>query len=815
MRYRGLLLTAASAASLLACAGDAFAEEAAAAPAGSQVEELVVTGTRTAGRSRLDTLAPVDVINSDALQRQGTSTELAQSLAALTPALDFPRPAITDGTDAVRPATLRGLAPDQTLVLVNGMRGHVSALVNVNGSIGRGSTAFDLNTIPTVAIDQVEILRDGASAQYGADAIAGVINLRLREARTGGALTANYGIYDTTIDTSRGSRKGHDGLTESVAGWQGLPLGDKGFLTVSAEYLIRHSTNRSDYENQTALPAYGRPILLGRFGDPGVRSYSVYANAGLPLNDTWTLYANGGWQHRDTDSAATARAYNNANNVPAVYPGGFLPRIDTDIEDYNVQGGVRGELAGWKVDLGANYGKNTIDYYTVNSINASFGAASKHDFYSGALEYDQTLVNLNISRAIDVPFFVAPVNVAAGLEYRHEAFQISPGEPASYTLGPDTTKAGNSQGFPGFRPSNAVDVSRHNWSAYLDLEGKLTDRLGFDVAGRYEDYSDFGSKWTGKVSARYDFTEALALRGSISKGFKAPALQQQFFTYTSTNNTLVGNSFQLIEVGTFPVSSPVAIALGAKPLEPETSTNYSIGGVFRKGPFELTIDAYRIEINNRIVLSETLPNTNTPADTTAVINNILKPLGISGARFFINGVDTTTKGVDIVGRYRLPTDTLGRFDFTLAANFNKTNVTKTPALSKLTSLPQPPFLFDRGNVLTYEEGTPEAKIVGNVDWSFGNLGATLKATHYDSVLVPNNNPTFDYNTGQATLVDAEVRYQFPHGVGAALGVNNLFDKYPNFTPGVINSPTGSVGFPSYSPFGFNGRFLYGRVNVKW
>jgi len=811
MSYRNILFAAASAAGLWASAAAAQSPP---ATVNADVQELVVTGSRAAARSRLETLAPVDVITSESLQRQGTSTELAQSLAALTPALDFPRPAITDGTDAVRPATLRGLAPDQTLVLVNGMRGHVSALVNVNGSIGRGSTAFDLNTIPTVAIDQVEVLRDGASAQYGADAIAGVINLRLRQANHGGGVTANYGIYDTHVKTARGSRDAHDGLTESIAGWQGLPLGADGFLTVSAEYLIRHATNRSDYADPAALPLYGRPIILGRFGDPAVRSEAIYANAGLPLNDTWSLYGYAGYQHRDTDSAATARAYNNANNVAALTPGGFLPRIDTDIDDYSVQGGIRGALAGWKTDLGVSFGKNTIDYYTVNSVNASYGAASKRDFYSGALGYSQWLANLNVSRGFDLGM-AEPLNVAGGVEYRREAFTISPGEPASYTLGPITNKAGNSQGFPGFRPSNAIDVARHNWSGYLDVEGKLTQQLGFDVAGRYEDYSDFGSKWTGKVSGRYDFSDAFALRGSISKGFKAPALQQQYFTYTSTNNTLVGNSFQLIEVGTFPVSSPVAVALGAKPLQPETSTNYSLGLVFRKGPFELTVDGYKIDINNRIVLSESIPNNNTPAATTAVINQILAPLGISQARFFINGVNTTTKGVDIVGRYRVPTEGMGRLDLTLAANLNKTKVTRTPDLPTLTSLPSPPFLFDRGNVLSYEEGTPEAKLVGSLDWSMDKLGASLKVTHYDSVLVPNNTASFDYSTGAATLVDLEVRYDLPFGVGAALGVNNLFDKYPHPTPANINSPTGSIGFPSYSPYGFNGRFLYGRLSYKW
>jgi iron complex outermembrane receptor protein len=809
MKYRHILFAAASAATLWTTA-------AAAQPVNAEVEELVVTGTRTEGRSRLDTLAPVDVITNEALARQGAGTELAQALANLTPAIDFPRPAITDGTDHVRPATLRGLAPDQTLVLVNGMRGHVSALVNVNGSIGRGSTAFDLNSIPTVAVERVEILRDGASAQYGADAIAGVMNLRLREAREGGGLTVSYGLHDTKVKTSRGERDANDGLQESVSIWQGLPLGDEGFLTLSGEWSLRKPTNRSDFANPTALPNYGRPIVLGRFGDPYVRSWATYANAGLPLNETWELYGYAGFQHRDTSAAATARAYNNANNVAALTPGGFLPKIDTDIDDWNVQGGIRGEVAGWRTDLGLSYGKNALDYYTVDSVNASYGAASQRDFYAGSLDYDQVLVNLNVSRGFEVGL-VRPLNVAMGLEYREESFEIGAGEPASYTLGPITTGgvAGVSQGFPGFRPSNEVDVSRNNWSAYIDFEGQLTEQFGFDVAARFEDYSDFGSEWTGKLAARYDVTDALAFRGAVSTGVKAPALQQQFFTYTSTNNTLVGTSFQLIEVGTFPATSPIGRALGGQPLEPEESVNYSVGLVFQRGPFELTIDAYRIEIDNRIVLSEDLPNTNTPASTAAVISALLQPFGVSRARFFINGVDTTTKGVDVVARYRFDVGDDGRLDLTAAANFNDTKVTRTPDLPTLTNISEPPFLFDRGNRLTFEEGTPEVKVVLQGDYSQGPWGATAKLTHYDSVLVPNNNPAFDYETGEAALFDLEVRYEFPMGVRAAVGANNLFDKYPNQTPGTINSPTGSIGYPSYSPFGFNGRFFYGRLSVDW
>ncbi|HYD46521.1 MAG TPA: TonB-dependent receptor, partial [Phenylobacterium sp.] len=270
---------------------------------------------------------------------------------------------------------------------------------------------------------------------------------------------------------------------------------------------------------------------------------------------------------------------------------------------------------------------------------------------------------------------------------------------------------------------------------------------------------------------------------------------------------------QLIEAGTFRVTDPVAIALGAKPLDAETSVNFSGGLVFRTGGFELTADAYHINIDDRIVYSESLgvATPSTPPGATAAIQAILAPYGVSAARFFLNGVETTTTGLDIVGRYRLITDTAGRFDFTAAANFNKTEVDKVPPLTA--QQPQP--LFDRGNILQFEEGTPERKLVASVDWSLDNFGATLRATNYDSVLVGNNNAALDYKTGDATLIDIEGRYQLPYGVRIALGVNNLTDEYPNYTPAAINAPTGSVGFPQYSPFGFNGRFLYARVSVDW
>jgi iron complex outermembrane receptor protein len=819
---RSLLLTFASVGALMACPALAQSPQSQTPPPQdtTSLDEVVVTGTRTAGRSRLDTIAPVDVISGETLSRQGAGTETATALAATAPSINFPRPAISDGSDHVRPVTLRGLAPDQALVLINGQRGHISALVNVNGSLGRGSAAFDLNTIPTVTLGTVEVLRDGASAQYGSDAIAGVMNLRLREASEGGGVTLSYGAYKTEVETARGQRDESDGAQTSLSGWVGLPLGDDGFLTVSGELQDREPTNRSDFAIPTATPTGSTTTILGRFGDPAVEAASIWFNAGKPIDANWSIYGFGGYQHKNTESAATARAFNNANNVLSVYPNGFLPIIATEIDDFNLYGGTKGEAGGINWDFSAGYGRNTLDYRVLNTINASYGAASPLEFDAGGLEYEQWIFGVDGVRQVNTGWY-EPLNVAFGIEARKEGFVQTAGEPKSYDKNPGSTQGGGAQGFPGFSPSNAVDVERSNWGAYLDLEGKFTEAFSFGAAARYEDYSDFGDTLTGKVSARYDFSPSFAIRGAISTGFRAPALQQQYFSYIATNlvTTVVGGVpvTNLIQSGTFRPGDAVSIALGATPLEPETSVNYSIGGVFRSGGFELTVDAYQIDVEDRIILSENLGPTrpSQSAATTAAVLAIIQPLGVTSARFFTNGLETTTTGIDVVGRYRMQTDEHGRFDFTLAGNFNQTEVTKVPGIP-LVSIPvSPNFLFDRANILAFEEGTPETKIVGSVDWELGPWSTTARATYFDTVLVANNNALIDFDTSDATLLDLEARYEFDRGVTVAIGVNNALDAYPTHTPASLNSPTGSVGYPQYSPFGFNGRFLYARVGYSW
>ncbi|WP_313102133.1 TonB-dependent receptor [Brevundimonas sp.] len=794
--YRSSLFLAASGAALL-IAGAASAQET--PDDATSVDDIVVTGSRVPSRSRLDTLAPVDVVTAETLSNRGT-TEFAAALAQTVPSLSFARPSANDGSDSIRPATLRGLSPDQTLVLLNGTRRHASALVNVNGTVGRGSAAVDLNAIPTGALDRVEVLRDGASAQYGSDAIAGVINLRLKEAREGGGASVTYGQYATTVKTARGERDETDGRTVTASAWQGLGLGSDGFLTLSAEYLNREPTNRSDLDPRVTPNA-----VTARLGDPEVEQWTVFANAGKPLAAGWDAYGWAGYQDRDSEGAAFPRLANTATNVPAVYPNGFLPKIAINSKDLSLAGGVKGEIAGWNADFSLVYGRNALDFRTEDSLNATYGAASPTSFDSGSLIYDQLVFGADFTRQFEVGLS-GPLNFAWGLEARREGYKIEAGQPESWNRGPlggNTALAGGAQGFVGFQPSNEVDEDRDAVALYADVEIPLTDKFTVEGALRVEDYSDFGDAQTGKLAARYDFNPNFALRGSVSTGFRAPSLQQSFFTSTSS----VIQNGAVVETGTFPATSAVATALGAKALKPETSTNYSLGAVVRLGDFDLTVDAYKITIEDQIVLSELINRSFSPQ-----VAGLLDPLGVQAARFFLNGVTTETEGVDVVGRYRLRTESVGDWDFTVAANVNDVSVTRLPTSSSV--LNPVPTLFARSRILTIEEGTPDTKVSGSADWKFGRWGATARATYYADVLQAGSTPANDYSTGAKTTVDLEGRFQFTDRVGLAVGVDNVFDEYPDFVPATLNS-NGVLGFPYYSPFGFNGRYGYARLSVKW
>lgn len=812
------------------CAGFAHAQEAPQAETTAASATVVVTGTRVANRTVLDTTAPVDVISAETLKNSG-STELTQALSMALPSLNFPRPALTDGTDTIRPATLRGMSPDQTLVLVNSKRRHASSLVNVNGSIGRGSAAVDLNTIPTAIVKSVEVLRDGAAAQYGSDAISGVVNMRLRTDRTGGEATVNYGANKTEYDlynaappaggtwTAPASRKRTDGQTATVSIWKGLALGETGYLTIAGEFRDQNRTERAGYDmrQQYALVngAFDpRENTINRFnawtGEPDMKQSTLFANAGNDMGGGVKVYGWASYQDRDATSAGYARIPQDARNIQSIYPDGFLPLISPTVKDFSATGGVTWVAGAWDMDASLGYGKNKMEYTIENTLNRSLGPTSKTAFYAGGYSYDQAVLNLTGVRSVEMASFSSPLNVAMGIEARREGYELFAGEEQSYSFGgallPNgTPTAPGAQVFPGFRPSNEVDAHRNAIGAFIDLEANVTPELLASVAVRGERYSDFGNSLAGKLALRYDFNPNFAVRGAIQNGFRAPSPQQQNFTATSTN-FINGVPF---EITTFRPDDPVAVALGAKPLDAEKSINASLGAVMRFGAVSLTVDAYRIDIDDRIILSENLTQTN-------VRNYIASQgfIGVGGGRFFINGVDTTTKGVDIVLSMPYNAGDAGKLDFTLAANFTDTKVTKTPTTEQLSNLSPAPVLFDRLNVLSLEKGQPKNKVSANVNWKLGQWGATLRATRYGEVLSPGTTAAFDFEMGARTTVDLEGRMAVTPKLTLALGADNVFDQYPETLPPSLNT-TGNTPFSTYAPFGRSGRYIYGRATYAF
>lgn len=827
---RNARLLAGSIASILAVHG------AGAQVPGEELLEVVVTGTRVANRSSLETAVAVDVVSGESLQNGGV-TELNQALSIALPSFNFPRPGLQDGTDTVRPATLRGLAPDQTLVLLNSKRRHASSLVNVNQSIGRGAAAVDLNTIPTAIVGSIEVLRDGASAQYGSDAIAGVINVRLREDRSGGGLTGTFGVRESDYTTPTGTppvgatwsapamlnNDGSDGDTMTISGWKGLAFGDNGFVTLAMEYKDQERTERGGWDFRQQYPLLDpmvpdsfdpREATFDRFnawyGEPELEQISFFANAGTDLSNGVKIYGWASYQDREASSAGFFRRALDDRNVIEIYPDGFLPIIAPEVTDISLAGGMAWAWGEWEMDSSLVYGMNEMEFTIEDTLNRSLGPTSPTVFDAGGYDYDQLVFNFTGVRQVTIGNLASPLNIAAGIEARQESYSISAGEPDSYINGgvllPNgSPTASGAQVFPGFRPSNEVDEDRTAVGAYIDFEADLTERLLGSVALRVEDYSDFGSNVSGKIAARYDFTEAFALRGSVQNGFRAPSLPQQFFATTSTN-FINGVPF---DITTFPVSDPVAVALGAQPLDAEESTNFSLGAVLRLGEMTITVDAYRIDIDDRIVLSENLTQQNVRDFLTAQ-----GFIGIGGGRFFINGVDTETEGVDVVVNWPLETGGAGRFDFTLAANFNSTDVTRVPVTDPLSALTPPPPLFDRINILTFEEGNPQDKFAAIVGWELGRFGATFRATRYGEALDPGTTPDLDFRQDAETLVDLEGRFDLTDRIRLAVGAENLSDVYPDAFPVARNS-TGNTPFSNYSPFGRSGRFVYGRLSVEF
>ncbi len=786
----------------LALAAPATFAQAPAATDARTLDTLIVTGTRVSDRTVAESQSPIDIITPEVLQSTGT-TELATALARALPSLNFPRPAVTDGTSGVRPAQLRGLSPDQVLILVNGKRRHISALVNVNGSIGRGSSAVDLNAIPVSAIERVEVLRDGASAQYGSDAIAGVVNIVLKGSGKGGSLAVDVGGYSAG-----------DGGNTQLSGDAGVSFGDgRGFVHVAGQLTQQGETDRAGPYQGTSpntgnSPAVGQVAFV--YGDPRVDAGAVSANAGFAINDHVDAYATAIASNRDIVSFAFYRSRNHSGQgalLAQVYPDGYVPEINQLSQDRSLVAGIKGDTeSGWKWDVSYNYGYNHLKFYTQNSINYSLGAASPRRFYDGALEYTQNVLNADVSKALDIGL-AYPATLSFGAEYRKEKWNQSPGALDSYT-------GSGAQGFGGFTPVNAVHSDRDSYAAYVGLEADLTDKFSAGIAGRYEDYSDFGSEVSGKLSARYAFTDAVALRATVASGFRAPALAQQHYqVVTSQYNATLDRFF---ESGTFPATGAVAQALGADPLTAETSLSYGLGLVLQPvDRLYVTIDAYQIDIDDRIVLSSNLL-----LGGNAAAQALLASLGVNGvtsARYFTNAADTRTRGIDVIAQYTVPFEN-SSLALTAGYNHNKTEIQRiAPNPAELTALGANLWRIGRDEQGRIEEGYPRDKATLTAAWNLARWDFTFGATRYGEFTTrvsETGNPANDQTYGAKWILDASTSYRPSENWTLTLGADNLLDEYPDRTI-FPNSNSGQFPYSSQSPGGFNGAYVYGRAAYKW
>ena len=762
------------------------------------LDTLIVTGTRVADRTVAESQSPIDIITPETLEATGT-TELATALARALPSLNFPRPAMADGTSGVRPAQLRGLSPDQVLILVNGKRRHISAMVNVNGTIGRGSSAVDLNTIPVAAIERVEVLRDGASAQYGSDAIGGVVNIVLKGSGDGGSLALGGGQY------SEG-----DGKQWQLSGDAGLTLsGGGGTVHVAAQTGHQDMTNRSGAYQGTApntgnFPGVGETAF--KLGDPDVDQSALSINADLKVGDNTSLYLTAMGSNRDITSFAFYRSKNHSGQgalLAQVYPDGYVPEINQDARDRSVVLGLKGVSAGgWNWDVSYNFGENRLGFRTQNTINYALGVNSPRSFYDGALDYKQQVVNADISKPIDIGL-AYPATLSFGAEYRNESWEQSAGEPDSYF-------GSGAQGFGGFTPRNAGSYERHNYAVYAGLEGDFTDKFSAGVAGRYEDYSDFGNQFSGKLSARYAFTEAAALRATVATGFRAPSLSQQHYQAVTTN-IISGTAY---ETGTFPAAGAAAQALGAEPLKAETSLSYSLGLVLQ--PAErvyVTVDAYQIQIDDRIVLSSNLNIANNAAAQAVLAN--LGITNVTSARYFNNAIDTRTRGIDVVGTWNVPLQA-STLNLTASYNYNKTDVTRIApnpaALDALGANLERMGRDERGRI---EEGFPRDKFALGAGWNLQHWDFNAGATRYGTFTGRHaTNPAQDQTYGAKWTLDLSANFRPDDHWIVTLGADNALDEYPEQNT-YANSTFGLIPYSLYSPFGFNGRYVYGRVSYKW
>lgn len=827
------------------------------------LDRVVVTGTRKFGMSPTETLSPIDLLDSEDLIKQA-NFDLTDNFTRIAPSFNTQRFPIADGTSFVRPVTLRNLSPDHTLVLVNGTRRHRSAMVNLQlaplGTVNQGAQGVDFATIPMAAVDRVEVLRDGASAQYGSDAIAGVVNIILKEDTEGGLISVQTGEYFEG-----------DGTRNMFTANGGFPLGVAGFVNATVEHATSDSTSRGVPRpdaafvasvvgaDQTPINGFGQ-----RWGDPEVEATKFFVNAGLPVTDSVNLYSNMSYSQNETISdffyrgpvldpvhqfearttlqidtdgdflpdpapqslideitaqgldpanylvadSGSASGYVLRNPIYTMFPGGYNPDFGADIVDFAAVFGANGETeGGWMWDARARMAENEVDYVLSETINPSLGSLSPTSFRPGTLTQEESSVNLDIVKPVEMEALHSPLNVAFGVEMRNETYKIGAGDPASRAVGPTAAVFGlGSDGFQGFPLESASSFETDSYATYVDLETNLTEKFSGGVALRFEDYDTFGSTFDWKLAGRYEFSDAFALRATANTGFRAPTPGQINTLNVTTTADASGN---LIPSGTYPVNHPIAIALGAQPLEPEESTNFTIGAIYQ--PLDntwITIDYYDIEIRDRLALRNVTigPDEVAALDANGVPDAAL--LNGSLANFFTNAFDSNITGIDLsvtssfdVGADRLIVD--------LRHNYNEHEVSEVAANTINTSR-----VFDLENqvpnnrsTLTFTYQTP--KLFSGIlrlnhfgAWeTTGGLfspGDASDATAYDSAL----------------LVDLEATFTFADNYDLTIGGENIFDTYPDDEQNPVLQFLG-VKYALTSPYGFNGGFWYLRLAARF
>lgn len=854
----------------------------------ASLQEVIVIGTRSAvPRTNIETAVPVDVISAKDIKNYA-QTDVTQMLNYVAPSFSSNRQTVSDGTDHIDPASLRGLGPDQALVLVNGKRRHTTALVNINGTFGRGTVGTDMNSIPLAAIDRIEVLRDGAAAQYGSDAIAGVINIILKE-KTPLTVSATYGQI---ISESLG-RDFRDGKTYQVDLSKGFNLADKGFISIGAQYLSRGATNRGGLDTRpllySPLPSRGateaeadfqaryaalkaaddaRADAAGldrnnmRVGNSESENLGYFLNGAYKVGASAELYFNHGFTNKQGEAAGFYRLPSQASQVDlTIYPNGFLPLINTDINDLSLTAGIKGMLGKWNYDLSNSSGQNTIDFDITNTLNASLPlGTSPTEFYAGKLKFSQNTSNLDIFRKYDIGSDISSVNVAMGAEFRIDDYQIKPGEELSYSFGQPSQgipgrmigtsfTAAGAQVFPGFTPANALHESRTNAGIYLDVEGEFGPKVLLSAAGRYEDYSDFGNNFSYKFTGRYKLMGDIALRGAVASGFRAPSLHQRYFNNESTQ-FVQGLPTQVLTVNN---DNTVVRQFGVGSLNPEISHSYSLGLAGKVAQnLSFTIDAYQLNIDDRIVFSsqytrerDASGNQN-PAGLVNQILNTVDPNGvINSVQFFTNAIETKTKGLDIVLTDYFALGASGnRLTFTAAANFNDTKVEEVRGSAKIESDPVlKARLFDRLERSRFETSIPENKYTLSAGYTAKNYGFLVRTVRFgevtslnptDPVLV-NLPPQLDQTYSAKWITDLTINYNFTKNISAAIGANNIFDVYPdkayidprnnennlsgdpasNYTGSRDNTSNGRFVYSRAVPqFGYNGRYVFGKLTYS-